>query len=177
MLGSRRSQIVTDQPVQGELLFRAIVYWCLCMVVLEILAIGWLMLNEPSQPFSLVVKQSLLLNAPAWLGSLFLLPLILFDLLRISSRFAGPIQNIRFALRQLAEGKPARRVYLRRDDYWQDLAYYTTVIAEKLEPESSESDPHEAPTSENTSALKVAEVEEPSLSVMTPLDQEDLVEV
>ena len=135
MSRSRRNQIVTDQPVQGELLFRAIIYWCFCMVMLEISVIGWLYMNEPSLPLSQLVWQSLEMNGPAFFCSIFLLPLILFDLLRVSSRFAGPVQSVRLTLRQLAEGKPARRVYLRRDDFWQDLAHFANVVADKVEAE------------------------------------------
>ena len=62
-----------------------------------------------------------------------LLPLVLFDVLKVSNRFVGPIHQIRHTLRQLAAAEPARRVYLRRDDFWQELAHYTNVVADDLE--------------------------------------------
>lgn len=133
MSGSRRNQVVTDQPVQGELLFRALVYWLLCMLVLELLVAAGLLLNGPERTLVELIRESIAVSAPAILGSVFLLPFVLYDLLRVSNRFVGPINSVRFALRQLAEGKPARRVYLRRDDFWQELAHYTNVIAEKME--------------------------------------------
>lgn len=141
MSGSRRNQIVTDQPVQGELLFRALVYWFLCMLVMQFLVMGWLLLHWPDRTPIELIRESLAVSAPAIFGSVFLLPLVLYDLLRVSNRFVGPINSVRLTLRQLAEGeRPARRVYLRGDDFWQELAHYTNVIAEKVESAPIRSD-------------------------------------
>ena len=141
MSGSRRNQIVTDQPVQGELLFRALVYWFLCMLVMQFLVMGWLLLHGPDRTPIELIRESLAVSAPAIFGSVFLLPLVLYDLLRVSNRFVGPINSVRLTLRQLAEGeRPARRVYLRGDDFWQELAHYTNVIAEKVESAPIRSD-------------------------------------
>lgn len=177
MSGSRRNQILTDQPVQGELLFRALIYWCFCMVMLEICVAGWLYINEPSANFWQVVRKSLEMNAPAFFCSMFLLPLILFDLLRVSSRFAGPVQSVRLTLRQLAEGKPARRVYLRRDDFWQDLAHYANLVADKVEVRTDETQEpwaNDTPTHQRRSELADDDSKTPTKPT---LFQEDLIEV
>lgn len=138
MSESRRSQIVTDQPVQGELLFRAIVYWFLCMFVLYTLIFAWTLFTGPPQPLLSVFSESLAISAPAIFGAVFLLPLVLYDLLKVSNRFVGPIQRVKTALKQLADGEPARRVYLRRDDFWQELAHYTNVIADRVESKAAQ---------------------------------------
>ena len=133
MLNSRRRQIITDQSVQGELIFRAIVYWFFCLLVVELLVLGWAMFSGPSRPFPVVIRQSLSLSAPAVFGSVLLLPVVLIDVLKVSNRFVGPIQQVRHTLRQLAKGEPARRVYLRKGDFWQELAHHTNLIADQLE--------------------------------------------
>lgn len=133
MSKSRRNQIITDQTVQGELLFRAIVYWFFCLMVVELMVLGWALWTGPEQPLQAAIRQSLAISAPAIFGSVLLLPIVLIDVLRVSNRFVGPIQQVRNTMRQLAGGEPARRVYLRRDDFWQELAYYTNIVADEVE--------------------------------------------
>lgn len=133
MSNSRRRQFIVDQTVQGELIFRAIVYWFFCLMVVEFLILGWSMMVGPARPFPVVLRQSLAMSAPAVFGSVLLLPLVLIDVLKVSNRFVGPIYQIRHTLRQLAAGEPARRVYLRRNDFWQELAHHTNVVADQLE--------------------------------------------
>lgn len=135
MSGSRRNQIITDQIVQGELMFRAIVYWFFCLLVVELLVMGWSMITGPARPMQQVIRESLAISAPAIFGSVLLLPLVLMDVIRVSNRFVGPMQSIRCTMRQLANDEPARRVYLRRDDFWQELAHYTNTVADRMETE------------------------------------------
>lgn len=136
MSDTRRNQIITDQVVQGELMFRAIVYWFFCLLVVELLVLGWSIVTGPvGRPIQQVVRESLAISAPAIFGSVLLLPLVLLDVIRVSNRFVGPIQSVRCTLQQLANGEPARRVYLRRNDFWQELAHYTNVVADRLETE------------------------------------------
>jgi hypothetical protein len=132
MSTSRRNQIITDQTVQGELMFRAIVYWFFCLMVVELMVLGWSLWTGPSQPFTMTIRQCLAVSAPAIFGSVLLLPIVLVDVLRVSNRFVGPVQQIRHTMRQLAAGETARRVYLRRDDYWHELAQYTNIVADNL---------------------------------------------
>lgn len=172
MSGSRRNQIVTDQPVQGELLYRALVYWVFCMVVLEVSVIGWLHFNDPSATYLQLAQDSLKMNAPAFLCSIFLLPLVLYDLLRVSSRFAGPVQSVRLTLRQLAEGQPARRVYLRRDDFWQDLAHYANVVADRVE-----SNAQTAPSQEDQSDRSKTRTDDGVTTIQLHSVEQELIEV
>ena len=102
MSQSRRRQILTDEIVQGELMFRAIVYWFFCLLVVELLVMGWSLWSGPARPLQMVIRESLVASAPAIFGSVMLLPLVLFDVLKVSNRFVGPIHQIRHTLRQLA---------------------------------------------------------------------------
>jgi hypothetical protein len=56
--------------------------------------------------------------------------------LQVSSRFVGPIQQVRNVLRKAATGEPTPTVALRKDDFWQDLALYAIqVVATQSMPE------------------------------------------
>lgn len=130
---STRRQIITDQVVQGELLFRTIVYWFSCLTMVLLMIVGWSLWSGPPRPFLQVIRETMSVSAPVIFGAVVLLPLVLLDVLRVSSRFVGPIRQVRYVLKQLANGEEARRVYLRRKDFWQDLAHYTNIIAEDME--------------------------------------------
>ena len=108
MSRSRRYQLLTDQAVQGELLFRAIIYWFFCLLVVALLVLAWSFFSGAPRPLPVVVRQSLSAAAPALFSSVILLPVVLLDVLKVSSRFVGPIQQVRHTLRQLSQGQPAR---------------------------------------------------------------------
>ena len=133
MSRSRRNQVLTDETVQGELLFRAIVYWFFCLMVVSLLDLGWSMYSGPPRPLIVLIQESMASTAPAILGAVILLPLVPFDVLRVSNRFVGPVQQVRNTMRNLATGEKARPVNLRKDDFWQDLAQYTNELVARQE--------------------------------------------
>lgn len=130
---STRRQVITDPTVQGELLFRALIYWFLCLTTVLMLAAGWTMWTQPPAELTVVALRSLDRAAPVIAGAVLLLPLLLFDVLRISNKFVTPVHKARFVLEQLANGSSQQRVLLRKEDFWQDLAHSTNVLAEELE--------------------------------------------
>ena len=125
---SRRNQLMTDESVQGELLFRAIIYWFFCLLAVSLLVVGWSLYSGPPRPLSVIIQDSLLRNAPAFFGSVVLLPIVLVDVLKVSSRFVGPIHQVRSALRRAAAGESTPRVAVRKEDFWQDLAFYANEV-------------------------------------------------
>ena len=114
---SRRNQLLTDEVVQGELLFRAIIYWFFCLMVVAILVVGWSMVTGPPRPLSVIIQDSLVQTAPSFFGSIALLPIVLMDVLKVSSRFVGPIQRLRNVLRKAAAGEPTPPLVVRKDDF------------------------------------------------------------
>ncbi len=152
MSRSRRNQVLTDEIVQGELLFRAIVYWFFCLMVVSLLDLGWSMYSGPPRPLIVLIQESVASSAPAIFGSVILLPLVLIDVLRVSNRFVGPVQQVRNTMRNLATGENARPVNLRKDDFWQDLAQYTNELVAKQEQVIEEED---FPCTDQTEAAEV----------------------
>lgn len=147
-LRSTRKQVITDPTVQGELLFRTLVYWFLCLTVVLLTTLGWSLWAGPPRPLIQVVQETIATAAPAVAGAVILLPLVLFDVLRVSNRFVGPVRQVRYALKQIALREESRRVYLRKDDFWQDLAHFTNMVAEEVEQsreqeQATEEDPEE----------------------------------
>ncbi|RMF36972.1 MAG: hypothetical protein D6753_18460 [Planctomycetota bacterium] len=69
-----------------------------------------------------------------WLPSLvLLLPLAIFDVVRVSHLFAGPIYRLRMHLASLAEDSDCRPLSFRADDYWQELADPINALQDKIQ--------------------------------------------
>ena len=79
---------------------------------------------------------------------------------------------------QLASGTSARRVYLRNDDFWQELADYTNRVADELETlrEDQESDVDEIDADEIDADEIDAEHPFPEVE-LTPSDEPTAAEV
>ena len=63
------------------------------------------------------------------MASLLLLPGVIFDLVRLSNRFAGPMFRLRRSMHDLAQGKPVDAVHFRHGDFWQEFADDFNTIA------------------------------------------------
>lgn len=61
-----------------------------------------------------------------------LFPVFLFDSLRVSHRFAGPMVSFRDALAKLARGERIPQLEFRQTDFWRELAGNLNAVASKL---------------------------------------------
>ena len=134
--GKRRIYFV-DKKVQGALLVRAARYWVLSLLVVGALSIlGWMFI-APGMPVLIELRSHLpaLLAgfAISLLASLVVLPVILYDLARMSNRFAGPMYRLRQSMQRAATGERVSPVYFRDEDYWQDFADAFNQLNERLQ--------------------------------------------
>jgi hypothetical protein len=68
-----------------------------------------------------------------WIPSaLLILPLVVFDMIRLSHSFVGPIVRIRYQLAKLLANPNCTPVVLRVDDYWQDLSVQINDLQNNL---------------------------------------------
>lgn len=123
---SQRSAFFVDKQVQGALLIRAARYWVLSLLVVGSLSIlGWMFVS-PGMPMLVELREHLpaLLGgfAVSLLASLVVLPVILYDLARMSNRFAGPMLRLRRGMQQATAGEQVDPIYFRNHDYWQEFA-------------------------------------------------------
>lgn len=116
-----RRQLMIDKSVQMEVIARAILYFLVAFLYFTgvIFCTQWM--SDPETPFF----QHLIRfagDAVLWAPALFLVaPLLVYDILRLTNRFVGPVYRIRTALQGLAEGEAGRPLKFRDDDYWTEL--------------------------------------------------------
>ena len=119
----RRRRIYVDADVQYALLRHLVLSW---IVVIGVIAAVLLGVESYRADFALGFIGSFQAlwnhNAPLVITICVLSPFILYDSVKLSHRFVGPMVSFRRAMTQLQEGKPVRPIHFRRDDFWHDLA-------------------------------------------------------
>ena len=117
-----RRQLFVDSTLQGALLTRCVLYWGMCLAAVFASLVCWDALVGPSRLFYAHVEGTWFRYAPALLFVAALTPIMAFDLLRLSNRFAGPMIRMRRTMRDLAQGERVEPVVLRRNDFWREFA-------------------------------------------------------
>lgn len=129
---NHRRRFFIDRPIQGALLLRALVYCVATVVTQVVLVIFVAVIFSSPDDFYANARQFGYFLRLSLLASAIVLPLILFDLVRLSHRWVGPIFRLRTALQALSRGETVAPIRFREGDYWQELAGDFNTIAAEL---------------------------------------------
>ena len=140
MRHKNRKRLLVEPKVQGALVARALVYWACCFISVAILrGILW----NVSRALSIEADGGLISYLPELLASVFFVPIIVYDILRLSNRFVGPTFRLRRCLRRLADGESVEPIHFRKGDMWQEFAEeFNAVLArvQRLSAQASTGD-------------------------------------
>jgi hypothetical protein len=128
----RRSQKFVDAKVQGALARRIIFHWFVFVVVAWGVTLFLQLLSDPFRPVVDNVRNMWTTEGPLILVMVFLLPVFVLDTVKLSHRFAGPVISLRRAMREIADGKPARKIQFRKHDFWHGLADDYNAVADRI---------------------------------------------
>jgi len=118
----RRKKEFIDPEVQGALTRRLIVHWMLFLVAAVVLAVGLKWLDDPFVSFSTLTSSAWSTFGPLLAVLVCLAPIFIYDAIKLSNRFTGPVYRLRQATKQIAAGDMPERVEFRGADFWKDLA-------------------------------------------------------
>ena len=150
MKNRKRQVYLVDRSVQGYLMLRFAGYWVLCLAVMFGLLAAFPIILTVLFPFGERPTLTQILAGtwatlwPAMMASLLILPAVLWDLVRSSNRFVGPVCRLRRSMRALADGEDVGPVHFREGDFWFDFAEdFNRVVAVArssglVEPDQSE---------------------------------------
>jgi hypothetical protein len=127
-----RRQMFVDRPVQGTLVLRVLVYGATCLLSVFVMLFGWSLLTGPARISWTTVDYLWFHYGPAFVAATLILPLVMWDAVRVSNRFAGPILRLRRELKRLADGEEVHPIYFREGDFWRDVANDYNRIALRL---------------------------------------------
>ncbi len=129
----KRGRLYVDSRIQGALMVRAALYWALCLLTMTLVLVGWRILANPVRAAQTHFNDILFHYGPAIVVGILLLPLVVFDVLRLSNRFVGPFFRLRGAMQQLARGERVERIFFRKGDFWQEFAEEFNAVAARLD--------------------------------------------
>ena len=127
-----RQQLLIDQTVQGSLFRRIAFYSLACSLYFAMTLVITESLSNPHEAIAETTRRCLqeaLFWAP---GVMLLSPIIIYDLLKVSNRLAGPIFRLRQGIEELASGSTHEPIELRDGDYWPEVAESFNQIREEL---------------------------------------------
>lgn len=132
MKKTSRGRLYVDKDVQRALLLQMIRHWVLFGVVLTGILLALDSLTDPSKSFgghflSLWQRHATLL---ATVAALF--PIFVYESIKLSNRFAGPMLRLRRLMRQAADGEPVGSLEFRDGDFWQDMAASFNDLVSRL---------------------------------------------
>lgn len=132
---NRRRRRFVDSPVQGALIRRILYQWLIFLAVASImlaLVRVW-SAREFTASFSTMFLQGWAETAPMLIVLVAMLPMFLWDILKLSHRFAGPMCGFQQTVRRLAAGEEVRPIRLRKGDFWTDFADDLNTLIQRLE--------------------------------------------
>jgi len=122
-MAKRRLQKYVDREVQSSLLRRLLLHWVLFMVANFVAITMWTrFVDTPTEPWSETFSLTWQRVFPFALVSIALAPVFIWDAVKLSNRFAGPIIRVRRALAQIADGHSPNQIEFRHGDFWKSLA-------------------------------------------------------
>ena len=118
---NRKTNLV-DHEIQGALAKRMAMHWVFFLAVVLVLSVALQWLSNPFTSVNDLLSNLWATQAPILLTMLCLIPVFIYDSIKLSNKLVGPMVRIRRAIRSLAAGEKTPPVSLRKDDFWKDMA-------------------------------------------------------
>ncbi len=129
---SRRSRTLVDHEVQGGLIRKIAVHWIVFFVCNAIALTVWIRLFEqPEADWTTTFGDTMRRFMPFFVITMALIPAFVWDTLKLTNRFAGPILRLRSALADVRSGKSVAPLSFRNNDFWQQIALDFNCVAER----------------------------------------------
>ncbi len=137
----QRRQLFVDPQVQGALVLKTVLYWITCVVAIALMVLCWRIVTGPARMFYTHFDEMWFHFGPALVASFLILPLVVYDILRMSNRFCGPLFRLRRSLRALARGEPVEPISFREGDFWPEIAQEFNALLARLQRDVPAAEP------------------------------------
>jgi len=129
---TKRSKVLIDSEVQGGILRKLALHWVVFFVCNAIALTIWIRLFEqPDVNWSQTVGDTVRRFLPFFVVTLALIPAFVWDTMKLTNRFAGPIHRLRIALADASEGRVVTPLRFRTNDYWKEIAENFNTVMER----------------------------------------------
>ncbi|TWU04673.1 hypothetical protein [Stieleria varia] len=137
---TKRTKNLVDAEVQGSLLRRVALHWGVFFACNAVALLIWMRLFEqPDASWGDTFGDTMRRFLPFLIITTALIPAFVWDTLKLSNRFAGPMLRLRAALADIKEGRAVKPLTFRGSDFWQEIATNFN-LAMKLDDRSGDTD-------------------------------------
>ncbi|MCD0463662.1 hypothetical protein [Roseiconus lacunae] len=120
---SNRRRFLVDRPVQFAIIRRMLVHWCLAILTLMVIGVFVQLAFTPDGvSLTQAIARSYAAQGPLLALMFVLMPVYIWDVVKLSHRFAGPMLRLRAIMSELADGGSATQLRFRPGDFWQETA-------------------------------------------------------
>jgi hypothetical protein len=135
----KRKKTLVDPEVQGGILRKIAIHWGLFFICNAMALMIWIRLFEqPDADWGQTFGDTLRRFLPFFIITMALIPAFVWDTLKLTNRFAGPILRLRSALSDASEGRSVAPLHFRTNDFWQEIARnFNSVIERSSSPDVS----------------------------------------
>jgi hypothetical protein len=132
-MANLRGKLFVDSSVQGALARRIVVHWITFFLLSMISLAGFeYFLGDPNLTLSGHVNVLWQKYAFFILLMIATVPTFVYDTVKLSSRFVGPIVRLRDSIRKLSKGENVGELKFRENDFWRDLSNDFNVVAQRV---------------------------------------------
>ncbi len=124
-----RRRLLVDPKLQGAVAIRVVLYWFSCQFMIAVLMFGFKVTSGGEH----LAEDVAVFFRCAFFSTLCFLPLVAYDVLRLTHRFAGPIFRFRKAMSDLGNGDHVDPIRFREGDFWPDLETSFNAILKRLD--------------------------------------------
>lgn len=117
-----RKRYWIDGHIQGALATRVLLHWLAFMTMGLTLTLAMQFFANPTAPIPVHLQEFWRHLGPFCVSMLVLMPVFLYDTVRLSHRFVGPVLRLRRAITDITGGQPAERISFRDNDFWRGMA-------------------------------------------------------
>jgi hypothetical protein len=146
---TKRKKTLVDPEVQGGLLRKIAIHWILFFLCNAIALMIWIRLFEqPDADWGQTFGDTMRRFFPFFVVTMALIPAFVWDTLKLTHRFAGPILRLRATLADASEGRAVAPLHFRTNDFWQEIACNFNLLMQRCHPQEHV-DGDESETPEN----------------------------
>ena len=128
----QRKILLIDKEVQLRIAGRVVIYWCAAILFVILPLAFFKTFTIPGSLFLNNVVAAVSEHSPVFLIMLAFLPLAIYDSIKLSHKFAGPIYRLRKDLARLEGGEEVEFSF-RKDDFWTDIPDSLNSLVSKID--------------------------------------------
>ncbi|MGI9474253.1 MAG: hypothetical protein ACR2NZ_22115 [Rubripirellula sp.] len=137
----KRRKVLVDPEVQVGVIRKIAAHWVIFFICNAMALMIWVRLFEqPDADWGQTFADSLRRFLPFFVITMALIPAFVWDTLKLTNRFAGPILRLRGALLDASQGRAVAPLRFRENDFWQEIALNFNSMMERHSQEAAGSD-------------------------------------